>query len=92
MSIVKVTSTSLTQQLKSKPTDVSISSTKYPKKTPSTPVSKHFTTEGNSHQHMKFSEIQWHGNKTGPDCMRSHRKQELKYIQTIAHVGINHCA
>ena len=57
-----------------------VASVKNPKKALSTPVSKHFTTENHSHQHMRFSVIEWLGNHTGPDIMRSRRKHELKYL------------
>ena len=67
-------------------------SVKNPKKTISTPVSRHFTAEDHSHKHMRFSVVQWLGNKTGPDCMSNRRKLELKYIwyiPTIVPLGIN---
>ena len=68
-----------------------IASVKNPNKI-STPVSRHFTAEDHSYKHMRFSVVQWLGNKTGPDCMSNRRKLELKYIwdiPTIAPLGIN---
>ena len=67
-------------------------SVKNPKKSLSTPVSRHFTTENHSHKDMRFSVVQWLGNETGPDITSTRRKHELRHIwdiPTIAPIGIN---
>ena len=65
---------------------------KNPKKTLSTPVSRHFTAENHSQKDMRFSVVQWLGNEIGPKMMSTRRKHELRHIwdiPTIAPIGIN---
>ena len=69
-----------------------IASVKNPKKSLSTPVSRHFTGDNHSHKHMRFSVVHWLGNEIGPKCRSTRRKHELRLIwdiPTIAPIGIN---
>ena len=57
-----------------------------------TPVSKHFSTHNHSHKHMKFSVIQWLGNRNDPEMTIKRRKAENSFIwniPTVAPIGIN---
>ena len=57
-----------------------------------TPVSKHFSSENHSYKNMKFSVIQWLGNKNDPEMTLKRRSVENGFIwniPTVAPIGIN---
>ena len=57
-----------------------------------TPVSKHFSTGNHSYKQMKFSVIQWLGNKNNPEMTAKRRAVENSFIwniPTVAPIGIN---
>ena len=57
-----------------------------------TPVSKHFSSENHSFKHMKFSVVQWLGNRNDPEMTIKRRLVENRFIwniPTVAPIGIN---
>ena len=57
-----------------------------------TPVSKHFSSDKHSDKNMKFSIIQWLGNKNDLEMTKKRRSVENGYIwniPTVAPIGIN---
>ena len=69
-----------------------ISSAKLKHKQGTTPVSRHFSEKGHSHKDMKFSVIEWLGNKNGPEMTAKRRNRELQLIwniPTVSPIGVN---
>ena len=57
-----------------------------------TPVSKHFSTNQHSHKDMRFSVVQWLGNRNDPEMTTIRRQAESQLIwdiPTVAPIGIN---
>ena len=57
-----------------------------------TPVSRHFSSDGHSHKHMKFSVLEWCTPKFDLDNTSKRRRIELCWIfklHSLAPIGIN---
>ena len=69
-----------------------IASVKLKHRNNTTPVSRHFSDIGHSHKDMKFTVVEWLGNRNDPEMTKKRRAREshlIWAIPTVSPVGVN---